>query len=47
MKRYINHHSGEPIYRQIVEAVKFQIARGDLKEGDQLPSLRNLSLIHI
>lgn len=43
MKSQINHHSGEPIYRQIVEAIKYQVARGDLQEGDQLPSLRNLA----
>jgi len=43
MKSQIDHHSGEPIYRQIVEAVKYQVARGDLREGDQLPSLRNLA----
>ena len=43
IKRIIDHHSGEPIYQQIVEAVKFQIARGDLSAGDQLPSLRVLA----
>ena len=43
IKSTIDHHSGEPIYRQIVEAVKFQIARGDLSAGDQLPSLRALA----
>ena len=43
MKSYINPKSGEAIYRQIVEAVKLQIARGDLSAGDQLPSLRTLA----
>jgi len=43
IKPSIDHHSGEPIYRQIVEAVKFQIARGDLSAGDKLPSLRVLA----
>jgi GntR family transcriptional regulator len=43
MRIHLNHHSGEPIYRQIVEAVKFEVARGDLSEGDQLPSIRNLA----
>jgi len=43
IKSNIDHHSGEPIYRQIVEILKFQIARGDLVSGDQLPSLRALA----
>ena len=43
IKSNIDHHSGEPIYRQIIEAVKFKIARGDLSAGDQLPSLRVLA----
>ena len=43
MQIHLNHHSGEPIYRQIVEAVKFAVARADLSEGDQLPSIRNLA----
>ena len=43
MHVHVNHHSGEPIYRQIVEAVKFDVARGDLGEGDQLPSIRSLA----
>lgn len=43
MQIHLDHHSGEPIYRQIVEAVKFSVARGDLAEGDQLPSIRQLA----
>ena len=43
MKIHLNHHSGEPIYRQIVEAVKLYTARGDLAQGDQLPSIRSLA----
>ena len=43
MHVHLNHHSGEPIYRQIVEAVKFEVARGDLSDGDQLPSIRSLA----
>lgn len=39
----IDHHSGEPIYRQIVESVKFLIARGELAEGEKLPSIRKLA----
>ena len=43
MHVHLDHHSGEPIYRQIVEAVKFDVARGDLAEGDRLPSIRSLA----
>lgn len=43
MRIFLDHHSGEPIYRQIVEAIKLRIARGDLAEGDKLPSIRELA----
>ena len=43
MQIHLDHHSGEPIYRQIVEAVKFEVARGKLVEGDRLPSIRELA----
>lgn len=38
----LDHHSGEPIYRQIVEAIRFRIASGELAAGAQLPSIREL-----
>ena len=40
---HLDHHSGEPIYRQIVEEVKYRVARGRLTGGDQLPSIRALA----
>jgi GntR family transcriptional regulator len=43
MQIHLDHHSGEPIYRQIVEAVKFDVARGRLTAGDRLPSIRQLA----
>ncbi|MEZ5942992.1 MAG: GntR family transcriptional regulator [Planctomycetaceae bacterium] len=43
MRIHLDHHSGEPIYRQIVEAVKLEVARGNLVEGDKLPSVRGLA----
>ena len=43
MYLHLDHHSGEPIYRQIVEAIKYKVACGQLAEGDQLPSIRALS----
>ena len=39
----LDHHSGEPIYRQIVEQLKYKIACGQLQAGDQLPSIRALA----
>ncbi len=43
MHIHLDHHSGEAIYRQIVETVKFLIARGELVEGQKLPSIRDLA----
>jgi GntR family transcriptional regulator len=39
----LNHQSGEPIYRQIVEQVKFKVASGQIKAGEQLPSIREMA----
>ena len=36
--------SGIPIYRQIIEQVKYAITSGDLKPGDQLPTVRQLAV---
>jgi len=32
-----------PIYRQIIDQIRYQIATGVLKEGDQVPSVRQLA----
>jgi GntR family transcriptional regulator len=40
----IDPKSGVPLYRQIIESVKFAIARGHLGPGDQLPTVRQLSV---
>jgi GntR family transcriptional regulator len=40
----IDSKSGVPFYRQIVEQVKFAIARGDLESGDRLPTVRQLAV---
>ncbi len=39
----LNHNSGEPIYRQIIEQVKYLVASGDLSPGSKLPSIRGLA----
>ncbi|MEW6238027.1 MAG: GntR family transcriptional regulator [Candidatus Omnitrophota bacterium] len=44
MKFFIDGKSGVPIYRQIIEQVKFAIGRGDLQRGDQLPTVRQLAV---
>ncbi len=33
-----------PIYLQIVEEIKLQIAKGQLKAGEQIPSVRDLAV---
>ncbi len=35
--------SAEPIYRQLVEHVRRRIASGQLKAGDEIPSVRELA----
>ncbi len=39
----INPNSGEPIYRQLTEQIKRLVAGGQLKPGDELPSVRDLA----
>lgn len=43
MKFFLDFHSRTPIYEQIKEQITSLIGQGELKEGDQLPSLRQLS----
>ena len=43
MRLHLDHHSGEPIYRQIVEAVKYKVACGQLAPDERLPSIRALA----
>lgn len=44
MDLIISNSSGEPIYNQITSQIKAMILDGRLKEGDALPSMRNLAL---
>ena len=39
----IDHHSGVPVYRQLMDQIKFHIASGLLKPGEKLPTTRVLS----
>jgi len=40
----IDPKSGVPLYRQIIESVKFAIARGALAPGERLPTVRQLAV---
>lgn len=39
----VDSHSGVPVYRQLMDQIRFHIASGVLKPGDELPSTRTLS----
>lgn len=39
----LNSTSAVPIYRQILDQIRFQIASGRLQRGDRLPSVRSLA----
>ena len=36
-------HNGSPVYRQMMDQIKYYIASGALKPGQQLPSIRALA----
>jgi len=44
MHFYVDPNSGVPIFRQLMDQVKLQIASGTLRPGDELPSIRSLSI---
>ncbi len=39
----IDHHSGQPIYRQVMDQIRRQILAGQLAQGEQLASVRELA----
>ncbi|HKL13514.1 MAG TPA: GntR family transcriptional regulator [Halanaerobiales bacterium] len=39
----IDFNASKPIYEQVIEEIKKQIARGEIKPGDKLPSQRELA----
>ena len=43
MQVQIDFRSGQPIYAQIVEQIQQKIANGELKLGDQLPTVRQMA----
>ena len=42
---HLDHRSGVPIYRQIISQILYAIARGDLRPGAQLPTVRQLAAL--
>ena len=44
IKFILNPGSGTPFYRQIIDQIKFGIASGNLKTGEQLPTVRSLAV---
>jgi GntR family transcriptional regulator len=43
MQFHLDFRSGVPIYAQIVEQVRQKVAGGELRQGDQLPTVRLLA----
>ena len=39
----IEQASAVPIYRQVIDQIKYQVAAGTLRQGDKLPSVRQLA----
>ena len=44
MRILISNSSADPIYEQIKSEIKRQIVKGDLSDGEALPSIRKLAL---
>lgn len=44
IKFVIDYSAGVPIYRQIIDQIRFGIATGQLKIGEQLPTVRALAV---
>lgn len=44
IKFLLDYSSGVPIYRQIIDQIKFGIVSGQLKLGEQLPTVRALAV---
>lgn len=44
IKFIIDYSGGVPIYRQIIDQIRFGIASGQLKLGEQLPTVRALAV---
>jgi GntR family transcriptional regulator len=43
---WLNPQSGTPIYRQLMDQIRWMVASTQLKPGDELPSVRELAVLH-
>lgn len=43
MQITIDFRASQPIYQQIVDQIRLMVANGELKKGDQLPTVRKLA----
>lgn len=41
----INHSSGTPVYRQVMDQIKKAVATGDIQVDEKLPTIRDLSAL--
>lgn len=39
----IDHHNGVPVYRQIMDQVRFAVLSGSIEAGEEMPSVRQMS----
>lgn len=44
IKFVLDYSSGVPVYRQIIDQIRYGIASGQLKLGEQLPTVRGLAV---
>lgn len=42
----LNPNAGLPIYRQLADQIRRMVASGQLKAGDELPSVREVAMAH-
>jgi GntR family transcriptional regulator len=40
----IDSHSPKPVYQQVIDQVKYAVARGSLRPGDRLDSIRDVAI---
>lgn len=40
----VDFQSAKPVYQQLIDQVKFAVASGRLREGDKLPSIRDVAV---
>jgi GntR family transcriptional regulator len=45
MKLSIDAKSPLPVYQQLIQAIKLEVLSGELRDGDPLPSIRDLAML--